>query len=290
MRRAAVAIAFILAIRTAGPGQTPTLSPQQIRELVRESADKDLENTKRQRNYTYIQRSEQRRLDSHGRVTSTESKTYEIMVLSGEPVQKLIAKNDKPLTEKEARAEEQKIKDLVEKFRREDEPARRKRLQKSEKQAADNRHFVLEVADAYQFRFSGIEEIGGRRAYVIDADPIPGYKPKSKDARWLPNFKFRAWVDVADRQWVRSDIECIDTVSWGLFLARIHKGSKIRLEQVRINNEVWLPKHVSVSLDARVAVFKNLDMDIDVSFRDYKKFVAETEIVPLDVDPPPPPR
>src|SRR6185295_13965527 len=193
MRRAAVAIALILALHCTGAGQTATLSPQQIRELVRESADKDLENTKRQRNYTYIQRSEQRRLDSRGRVTSTESKTYEVMVLSGEPVQKLIEKNDKPLSEKEARAEEQRIKDLVEKYRREGEPARRKRLQKSEKEAADNRHFVLEVADAYQFRFSGIEEIAGRPSYVIDADPIPGYKPKSKDARWLSDFKFRAW-------------------------------------------------------------------------------------------------
>jgi hypothetical protein len=289
LRVSAFALFYLIAKHTAIAGQTPLLSTQQIQELVRESADKDLENTKRQRNYTYIQRNEQHHLDAKGRVTSTESKTYEIMVLSGEPTQKLIAKNDKPLSEKEARAEEDKIKSLVDKYRREDESARRKRLQKSEKEAEDNRRFVLEVADAFQFRFSGIETIAGRPAYVIDADPIPGYKPKSKDTQWLPDFRFKAWVDVADRQLVKADIECINTVSWGLFLARIHKGSKIHLEQVRINDEVWLPKYVSVSLDARVVLLKNLDMNIDITFRDYKKFVAETEIVPLGTVGPPPP-
>jgi hypothetical protein len=210
MRSLKIALALIAVsfAHFANGGQTVTLSESQIREMIRESADKDLENTRRQRDYTYVQRSEQRKLDSKGRVTSTESKTFEIMILAGEPVQKLIEKNDKPLSARGARSEEEKIRKLVEKYQKENEEARRKRLQKSEKEAEENREFVREIADAYRFQFRGMDQIGGRPVYVIDADPIPGYKARSKDAKMLRKFRFRTWVDVAERQWVKLDIEC----------------------------------------------------------------------------------
>ena len=30
---------------------------------------------------------------------------------------------------------------------------------------------------------------------VIDADPRPGYEPHMKDAKFLPKFRFRVWLD-----------------------------------------------------------------------------------------------
>ena len=77
------------------------MTEDQIREIIRESADRDVENQKRRRDYTYVRRDEERKLDGKGRVTSKESKTYEITILSGEIVERLIAKDDKPLPEKE---------------------------------------------------------------------------------------------------------------------------------------------------------------------------------------------
>lgn len=80
-------------------------------------------------------------------------------------------------------------------------------------------------------------------------------------------------------QWVKLDIQCVDTVSVGLFLVRIHKGSNIQIEQTHVNNEVWLPRHVALKLDARV-IFKGLNVESNVTYRDYKKFRADTKIVP----------
>ena len=57
-----------------------------------------MENDKKQRDYTYIQREEEHKLDGNDQVKSSDSKTYEIMVLYEEPVRKLIARDDKPLT------------------------------------------------------------------------------------------------------------------------------------------------------------------------------------------------
>jgi len=78
------------------------------------------------------------------------------------------------------------------------------------------------------------------------------------------------------------DVECLDTVSWGLFLARFHKGSRFMLEQTRVNDEVWLPLHLAFKIDVRLALLKNFNVDVEQSFRDYKKFRTSTKIVGMD--------
>ena len=258
-----------------------TLSQEQIRELIRQAAEKDLENDKKQRNYTYIERQEMHHLDGKGQVKSTETETYDVMEIYGEQVQKLIAKNDKPLSAKDAQKEDEKIQKLIDKRKNESESDRKKRLEKKEKEREDERQFVKEVADAYNFKFVGIESLNGRDNYVIDSDPKPGYQPVRKEAKILPKMRFRVWIDRADSQVAKLDVECIDTLSFGLFLARLHKGSRVTLENVRVNDEVWLQQHVAVKVDARLALLKEFNIDVDVSDRDYKKFRTDTKVVPI---------
>jgi hypothetical protein len=258
-----------------------TLSEAQIRELIRNSADKDVENTRRERDYTYIRRDEERKLNGKGQVKSVESETYEVMVLVGEQAEKLIEKNDKPLSEKDAKKEDEKIQKLIDRGEKESPENRRKRIEKTDKEIEEGRQFVREVADAYKFTFRGMEDVGGRPAYVIDADPLPDYKPRLKEAKILPKVRLRMWIDKAEHQWVKIDIECIDTISWGLFLARIHKGSTIHVEQTRVNDEVWLPKYVTVKMDAKIALLKNFDVEYVITFRDYQKFRTDAVIQPL---------
>src|SRR5579863_9857187 len=259
----------------------PSLSEDQIRELIRQTAEKDMENDKRQRDYTYIQRDEESKLDGKGQVKSTEIKTSEIMELYGEQVERLIAKDDKPLSDKDAKKEEEKIQKLIDKRKNESPEDRKKREEKEEKEREQNRQFVREVADAYNFKLAGIESLAGRDTYVIDGEPRPGYQAHLKEAKILPKFRFRAWIDKDESQWKKLDIQCIDTVSFGLFLARIHKGSRIVIEQTRINDEVWLPQHINVKVDARLALLKDFNLEDDITYRDYKKFRTDTKIVPI---------
>jgi hypothetical protein len=281
MGRIFVSVFLIFFVNLSLFAQDTPLSQEQIQALVRQAADKDLDNQKKLRNYTYTQREEEHKLDGDGQTKSTESRTYDIMVLFEEQVRKLIAKDDKPLPQNDAKKEDEKIQKIIDKRRNESEGDRRKRVEKSEKEQEEGRQFVKEVADAYNFRWAGSESLNGRETFVIDADPRPGYEPHSKDAKFLPKFRFRAWMDKAESQWVKLDIQCIDTASVGLFLVRVHKGSNIQIELTRVNDEVWLPKHVTLKLDARVALFKGLNMAEDVTYRDYKKFGTNTTITPL---------
>jgi hypothetical protein len=261
------------------PDASGALSQEQMQQLVRIVADKDIENDKRLRDYTYLERDEAHKLDGKGQIKSTEVKTYELMELYGEQVQRLIEKDDKPLDAKDAAKEEEKIQKIVDKRKNESEDARRKRKQREEKDREQDRQFVREVADAYNFRLVKTESLGERDAWVIDAEPRPGYEPHMKEAKFLPKFRGRVWIDRSDLQWVKLDMECIDTVSLGLFLARIHKGSRITIEQTRVNDEVWLPKHVAVKIDVRLALLKDYNVEQEQTFRDYKKFRATAKIV-----------
>jgi len=260
------------------PSEVASLSQDQLRELVHRVADADLQNDKKQRDYTYTMRRVEHKLDGKGHAKTTESKTFEVMELYGEQVRRLIAKNDQPLSGDDARKEEEKIQKVVAARAKESQKDRQKRQEKEEKEREEDRKFVKEVSDAYRFHLAAIEYPSGRETYVIDGDPRPGYQPHLKDAKILPKFRFRAWIDKSESQWQKLDIQCIDTVSYGLVVARLHKGSRIVIEQTRVNDEVWLPQHVALKLDARVALLKEFNIDEDVTFRDYKKFRADTKI------------
>jgi hypothetical protein len=271
------------ATHTTEPDLTPdasgALSQQQMKELFRVVAEKDRENQKRQRDYTYIERDVQNNLDGKGQSKSTEVKTYEVLEIYGEQVQRLIQKDDKPLEAKAAGKEEEKIQKIIDKRKGESENDRRKREEKEEKEREDGRKFVNEISDAYNFKLVGAEMVDGREAWVIDGEPRPGYEPQTKEAKFLPKFHGRVWIDKSDLQLSKMDVEAIDTVSVGWVLARIHKGSRFMLEQARVNDEVWLPRHVTFKLDARIALLKGYNIDGDQVYRDYKKFQTTSKIV-----------
>ncbi|HVN03399.1 MAG TPA: hypothetical protein VMT86_03215 [Bryobacteraceae bacterium] len=278
-----IGLTLLTILLTAGaiPAQAPALSEDQIRELLRRVADADLKNDHKQRDYTFTERQEEHKLDRKGNVKSTESKTYEVMELYGSQVRRLVAKDDQPLSGDAAKKEDDRLQKIVDKRARESGADREKREARESKEHEQDRQFVREVADAYDFHMVGVESLDGRDTYVIDAEPRPGYQPHLKDARILPKFRFRAWIDKDESEWKKLDIQCIDTVSFGLVLARIHKGSRIVIEQTRVNDEVWLPLHIAVKVDARVALLKEFNFDEDVTFRDYKKFRTDTKVTPV---------
>src|SRR5262249_22673402 len=151
----------------ADSSSAPTLTQEQIRDLIRRSADNDMQNQKKQRDYTYVERQETRNINGKGGVKSTETQTFDVMDIFGEQVQKLVAKNEKPLSEKDARKEDEKIQKLIDKRKNESDSDRQKRLAKEEKEREEGREFVQEVADAFNFTFVGIERLDGRDNYVI---------------------------------------------------------------------------------------------------------------------------
>jgi hypothetical protein len=261
------------------PDANGDIPQEQMRNLIRIVTDNYRANYKKEREYTYLDRVVQNKLDGKGESKSLESKTYEIVGLYGEQVQRLVAKNGAPLSEEEAAKEEKRIEKLTDKRRNESDDQRAKRREEEEKRREKNREFVREVADAFDFHLVGSEVLNGRDAWVISGEPRRGFEPHVKEAQMLSKFHGRLWIDKGELQLAKMDVEALDTVSFGWVLARIHKGTRLIFEQTRVNGEVWLPQHLSFKFDARVALFKGYNEQDEETYSDYRKFRATARIV-----------
>lgn len=232
------------------------------------------------RNYTCRQREVEKHLDSHGQVKSVDIKTWDITVLYGEPYSRLIEKNDRPLSAEDEKKEQEKIDKFISKRKSESEEEQQKRQAKQKKEREEGRAFLRDVANAYDFRIIGEEPVDGRDAWVLEATPRKDFHPTQPHADILPKIKGKLWIDKQDYNWVKAEAEAIDTISFGLFLARVHKGSHFSFEQVRLNNEVWLLRRFYVNASARLLIFKNEGLEQEDIFSNYKKFSSATRILP----------
>lgn len=255
------------------------LPAQDAREIVRKSVELDQANWLRMKDYTWIAKETDRSLDSKGDVKSEDSSKWETVVLYGEPHRRMLERNGKPLTSEEQRKEQQKLDKAVAKLQNESDAQRQHRLEEQEKQREKDRDFLNEVTDLYDLRLEGSDKIDGLDVWVISATPKLGYQPKRRDARPLLKIKGKIWIDKAEYQWVRIEAETTDTISFGLFLARLNPGAKLLFEQTRINDEIWLPKFERVSGSGRLGLVKKIALEQDLTWSDYRKFQVDSKIV-----------
>jgi len=269
--------ALVAQDNTAPAALPPTNDP---REIVRRSVEIDHRTMELARNYTCQQREVEKHLDSHGNLKSVEVRTWDITMLYGEPYSRLIKKNDQPLSEKDEKKEEEKQDKFIAERKSESEDQRHKREAKQKKEREEGRAFLRDVENAYDFRIVGDEKVDGRPAWVLEATPRKDFKPTQPHADILPKLKGRVWIDKQDYDWVKAEAEAIDTISFGWFLARVHKGSHFSFEQTRLNNEVWLLRRFYIDASARVLLFKNMGIEQEDTFSNYKKFTTGTKILP----------
>jgi hypothetical protein len=254
----------------------PPASAQEItaREIVARSAEADRGNLLKAKDYTYTERRERRRAGI------VESKTYDVTILDGTPYRRLIARNDKPLSEVEAL----KVSAEFEKERRtrlrESAADRRRRLEREEKQNRESRRFIAEIPSAFELTLRGEDQVSGVSAWVIDAEPRSNYVPqRNADSDMLRKFRGRLWIEKRTYQWVKVEAETIGSIRRGLVLLRLDPGTKLTFEQTFVNGELWLPKRISAKANGRIALFKKLAVDQQVTFTAYRKFKTDSRLI-----------
>ncbi|MGO9088533.1 MAG: hypothetical protein ACLP6G_03505 [Terriglobales bacterium] len=262
------------------PDAEGKLTPEQMQKLTRVVAQNFQENYKKERDYTFIERDVDKTVDGAGLTKSTEIRTYEVINIYGEQVWRMIEKDDKPVDAKEAAKEEEKIQKIVDQHKAESEEDRKKQEEEKEaKRKEDSRKFVSAIVDSHDFKLVGTELADGWEAWVVDGEPRPSVALHDKEEKFVAKFRGRLWIDKESMQLAKVDLEAIDTASVGWVLARIHKGTRMTFERTRMDDQIWLPKHMSYKLDARVALFKGYNIEGDHTYRDYRKFRTSARIV-----------
>jgi hypothetical protein len=256
-----------------------TVWAQDPRELVRRAIEQDQLDWLRMRDYTWQERSVTKRLDAHGQVQSTRRETRETLILYGQPQRRTLERDGKPLTPDEQRAEQKRLDDVAARLSKESPAERQRRLEQSEKARKREFAFLSEIPDLLDLRLDGESAIDGRPVWIVSGTPRPGAEAKSRDARMLLKVRGRMWIDQATYQWARVEAQTIDTISWGLFLARLNPGARLTFEQMEVNSEIWLPKRLHLAGSGRVALLKRLAEDQEIEWSHYQKFSVDSEVV-----------
>jgi hypothetical protein len=249
------------------------------KEIVRRALQRNAHNDEISRQYTFLQRNDVRTLDGAGAVKHRDLQTIDVTLLEGSPYRRLVARDDKPLPPQEEKKQSEQLKKSIEQRRNETPAQRQQRIADWDRRRNRERENLKEVPGAFDFRLAGEEQIDGVPVWVIDGTPHAGFKPKSKEASYFPKVKGRIWVAKSDYTPVKIAVETLDTISIGAFLVRLAKGGRIGVEFTRVNDEVWLFKHINLTASARVFLVKGFHLDADFTFSDYKKFSAESRII-----------
>lgn len=276
---------FVLGAPPARPAEDP-------KEIVRQALRNDTRNRELERSYTYTLREQTRKIDSRNTVKSTESKTWEVIPLAfplagGPPFRRLIGRDDRPLSPKEeqeqaaARKKQEDERRKRQELRERETPEQRqKRVDTRERNKQRNQEQVDDIVNGFDLRLVGEEQIDGMPVWVIEGQPHKGYKFHTKmAATFASKMKGRIWVTKDGCQAVRVDAETIDTITFGGFLARINKGTRIHVEYTYVNGEVWLPKRETFTASARLLLLKGFHQEGDSTFTNYKKFTIDSRII-----------
>ena len=261
---------------------TAVAAQPDAREIVRRSVAASDENWKLARNYTFLQRTEERQIDSDGRVKSKEVKTYDVTLLEGSPYIRLLERDDHPLPAAEEKKEQAKLARSIADRMKETPERRRRRIEDYDKRRERQRESMREVAEAFDFKQVGQDVVDGREVWIMEASPRAGYQPRSRDAKILPHVRGKLWIDQRSYHWVKLEAEVIHPVSWGLFLVRLDPGARIRFDETRVNDEVWLPQHIWVAASARLGVFKKLRVQEDTTYKNFRKFQTDSRLVAVE--------
>lgn len=260
---------------------------QDPRELVRRSIAQDQLDWVRMKDYTWQAHSVQKQLDSHGKVKSTKRETWETLMLDGQPYRRTLERDGKPLSPEEQRSEQKKLDRETRRLSSETPAEKQRHMEEAEKRRQRGFAFLSEIPELFDLRFEGDSTVDGRSVWVVSGAPRPGAKARSGDAKMLLKVRGRMWIDKATYQWARVEAETTDTISWGLFLARLNSGAKMIFEQTEVNSELWFPKRLLLTGSGRVGLIKRLAQDEEIEWSNYRKFSVDSKIV---TDPPPNPK
>ncbi len=263
-----------------------------LKKLFQEIDANQKELDKIREKYSGRRSEEETEMDKNGRITKREASEYTFFYLSGEQVSTLVAKNDKPLTDKQQDKENEHTRKRIEEIQKEHAKKEAKEEKKKEQGAKDKDddpgiEIFLHVC---QFVNPRRERFRGQDVLVFDFEPNPEYKAHSLVEGIVQKLAGVVWVDEKAHQVVRIEGYFIgDAKIAGGLLVNLQKGSSFIAEQAFINNEVWLPTYEEAHIGARFLLVKGFKVNEITRYSDYKRFRVDTLNTiskPKDADPP----
>jgi hypothetical protein len=264
-----------------------------VTSLLREVSRNQDEVEKRFTEYSFLQKGTAREIDSKGVIKKETVKLFEVFPLPNRnPIMKLISENGVPLSGDRAAKEDKRVQEEFLKAERDkdkdaqkvaDQRAERDR-KKAAQQSEDDDVEISQFFRHCEFVSPRRERFQDRETIVFDFRAQPGFKPSTRQESLISKLVGVVWIDPQDKQVIRLEARLAEgfKMGGGLLLS-LRPGAALIMEQMRMNEGIWMPRFMQINLSVKVLLFGGGDFNQTVEWSDYKHFSADVDSYKLGV-------
>jgi len=222
---------------------------------------------------------------SGGRSVVERSFRYEVNLISGAMYWRLLERNGQPLSAGDQEGERARLKRHLELYGR---GAQVDETEKSLYNWRRERQYLLEIPEAWQLRYGGVETVNERSCHVIDFQPRTPYWPRHRFSHLLGRLRGRVWVDQQDFHWVRLQWETLRRTTYSLQQlplgrfslpyspgiineADLPTGTVQSFELARLSDGTWVPVFFRSNKESS---FRN-----EVRYSRFRRFTSESSLI-----------
>jgi hypothetical protein len=192
--------------------------------------------------------------------------TKEIVPTKDGDVARLIARDDKPLTPEQNKAELDRLSNLL--AHPEIQEHRHKREQEDSGRADE---MIKLLPDAFLYNYLDMTAGPNGPAYRLSFKPNPNFHPPDREAEVYHGMEGELWIDQGQERIVKLDAHLIDDVNfgWGI-LGKLYKGGSLTIEQKDVGHRHWEATLMRLNLTGMALMLKPLSFQTTETQTDFE--------------------
>jgi hypothetical protein len=185
-------------------------------------------------------------------------------------VKRLISRGGQPLSEAEARAEDERVQRFIH------DPEKLAKQKRDGVQDGKNAEELLRMLpDAFTWKVQSEDA----QKMTLHFEPNPNFSPPDMQGRVLGRMAGELVVDKGQNRIVTISGKLTEdvTIGWGL-LGRLHQGGTFRVERREVAPKLWQITETHVHIEGRALFFKNIGQEQDEVQTEFAQVPAGTTL------------
>jgi hypothetical protein len=176
---------------------------------------------------------------------------------------RLLSINDRPLTAKQQKEEDQRVRELMT-----SRGAQQKLRRALDAETLQGRRLFKMLPDAFVFNYAG----GDENLVKLSFRPNPSFHPPSLEARVFHDMEGEMWVDCKQERLAAFDGHLTQAVKFGFgLLGHLDKGGHFEVRQAEVVPGHWDMTTLSLEITGKALVFATVDVQKKENHRDFHR-------------------